>query len=138
MLLRFDPREHFPLGLAQSVQLLRALDELGVLVRTRRGATGCEPIAEGFAHSLVVSLRYLELELSLLQRLLCILASALRVLDGLTKFRRGNRVHEVVQCLALLHFGQVAHDGAAQTDQETGEHKRHQPQAATKPLFRQT
>jgi hypothetical protein len=38
---------------------------------------------------------------------------------------------------ALLHLGQVAHDGAAQADQEAGKHQGHHPQAAVKPFFGQ-
>jgi hypothetical protein len=47
-------------------------------------------------------------------------------------------VQKVIHLQRAFHLGQIAHDGAAQADQEAGKHQRHQPQATPKPFFRQS
>jgi hypothetical protein len=59
----------------------------------------------------------------------------LRGRDGRAQRLRGAQVDEVVDAAHALHLRQVAHDGAAQPDEEAGEHEGHEPEAAAKPLF---
>ena len=136
--LGLDQSQGLALGFSQHVELRRALDKLGVLVRAGRGAARGQPVVEGLAGGQVVGLRDLKFELRLRQHLARLRARSLSVFDGLAQFGAGSRVHEVVQRLALLDFGQVVHHGAAQPDQETGEHQGDQPQAPAEPLFRQS
>ena len=128
----------FVLTRLQHIQRLGAADEFGVLRTLRGGLAGGDPVVEGFAGTGAGLLRHLQLQRGLLQCTVGRLLGALGVADGGAQGLGRSHVHEVVQCVLLLHPRQVAHHTAAQPDQEGRKHNGHQPQAPAKPFFRQT
>jgi hypothetical protein len=121
--------------LLEGVQRLGARDELGVLLGLRGGAARGEPVAEGLARIGVGLLRGLQLQAYLVEVARGLQLGGLRGRDGRAQRLRGAQVDEVVDAAHALDLRQVAHDGAAQPDEEAGEHEGHEPEAAAKPLF---
>ena len=138
LLLPFHRRQGVPFGLAQRVQAGRARDQFLVLLGSGRDLAHGQPVAEGFARSLVVGLRDLEPQARLGQRVLRGFFVALRVPDGLAQARDRRRIHEVLQRLVLFDLGKVADDGPTQTDQKPRKDQRNEPQRAVEPGFGQT
>jgi hypothetical protein len=78
------------------------------------------------------------LQLGLLQRGLRVLLGLARGLGLGAQLVGSGFVEEVIHPQRGLDLGQIAHDGAAQANEEAGKHQRHQPQAPAEPFFGQT
>ncbi|GAB1383778.1 hypothetical protein MASR1M50_20990 [Burkholderiales bacterium] len=137
LLLALDFGAGGALARLQLVQRAGAGNHLGVLLGALGGAAGGDPVGEALALGADIGLRHLQLQARLLERVGAVLRLALAGLDGVARGLRRRAVHEVVQRQPVLDPWQIAHHGAAQANQETGEHQGHQPQAALKPLLRQ-
>jgi hypothetical protein len=138
LLLGFDRHAGRALAVLERVQRPRARQQFGVLLGLLRGVPRGQPVVEGLARGGRIGLGRPAFELGLLQRGLGVALGALGGLDGVAQSIAGGGIHVVVEGQLLLDLGQVAHHRAAQPDQEAGEHKRHQPQAAVHPFFRQS
>ena len=138
LLLRLDRLLRALFGLLQPIQHLGARHHLRVVLHPLRHAARGQPVVEGLARRLAFAARLAALQLRLLQRGLRILLGLALVPDLRAQLLGLGTVQKVIHLQRRLHLGQVAHDGAAQADQETRKHHRHQPQAATEPFFRQS
>ena len=126
------------LGILERVERAGALDQLRVLPGQRGGASCRQPVAEGLAR-VGAGLRggvLGELRLRLVARRA--LRGGVGLSDRGTQRLGGVAIEEVVELQRALDLRQVAHHGAAQADQEAGEHHRHRPQATAEPCLRQT
>jgi len=133
-------RLHGLLGLElcrlERVERTRARQHLRVMLGLLRGTARGQPVGIALALGQRLAARPGVLQLGLLQRRLRGLLGLAPTLDLVAQLLGRGLVEKVVEQQWPLHLGQVADYGAAQADQKAGEHQRHQPQAATKPLFR--
>ncbi|MNV82563.1 hypothetical protein D3C71_1763050 [compost metagenome] len=83
-------------------------------------------------------MRLAALQLGLLQRSLRVLLGIARVAHLLAQGLRSGLVQKVIHLQLGFDLGQVSDQRAAQANEETGKHQRHQPQATPEPFFRQT
>ena len=137
LLLGFHRGQRPALGGLEGIQRRAAADQLGVLLRLPGRLPGGQPVGIGLAGAGGVGTLGVELEAGLVQRLVGRLPGLAGLLDGRAGLPGRRLVDEVLEAEALLHLGQVAHDGAAQPDQETGKRHRHQPQAGAEPFLGQ-
>ena len=137
LLLRLDGLRHALLGLFQRVERLGASQHVGVVFGALRHAARGQPVVESLALGLAFAARLAALQLRLLQRGLRLLLGLARRLDLCTQLYRLGAVQEIIHLQRCLDLGEVAHNGSAQTDQETCKHQCHQPQATAEPFFGQ-
>ena len=138
LLLTFNARQRAALGRLEFVQCFGPTQQFTILLGALRRMPGSQPVVEGFPRAERVGPGSVVLQTGLIEFFLGVLRCCLTLLDCGTRLLGGRQVDEVFQRVVALDLGQIFNNRPAQTDQKAGKDKRNQPQAETKPLFRQT